>query len=103
MKPMTFWQEFNGRAGFIWVIAVTNPVVVTLYVMFLHNAPEPMMFWLVGMLLTVIVCVISALFMGAVIFSERRRRMADFKRQVMWNDVMPYDPRKSRPAATDAG
>jgi hypothetical protein len=96
IKPLSFWQEFCARSGFIGVVALTNPIFVTFYVMFLHNAPGGLQFWFVGLLLTAGICAISSLFMGMVVYAERRRRIDELKRQVMWHDLMPYDGKSSK-------
>jgi hypothetical protein len=103
MNFVSFWKEFNERAGFVWVVAVTNPIFVTIYVMFFHAAAGGMQFFVIGMLLTAAVCLIAGTFMALVIFAERRSRMIDLKRKAKWHDLMPYDPRATARSKAEAG
>jgi uncharacterized membrane protein YhaH (DUF805 family) len=98
MQHKSFLRELHERAGFIGIIALSNPVFITGYVMFVHQAPGGLQFWFIGMLLTGVVCLIAALFMGLVVAAERRRRFHDMARAAMWHDVMPYDPVKAKAA-----
>jgi hypothetical protein len=96
MKPKPFLREFWDRSSFIGVIALTNPILITGYVMFVHQAPSGLQFWFTGVLLTGAVCLVSALFMGLVVIAERRRRFHEMARAAMWHDAMPYDPVKAK-------
>ena len=96
MQQKSFFHELRERAGFIGVIALTNPLFITVYVMFVHQAAGGLQFWFTGILLTGVVCLIASLFMGLVVAAERRRRFHDRTRAAMWHDAMPYDPVKAK-------
>jgi uncharacterized membrane protein len=98
MQQKSFLRELRERAGFIGVIALSNPIFITGYVMYVHQAAGGLWFWFVGMLLTGVVCLISSVFMALVVAAERRRRFHDMARAAMWHDAMPYDPAKAREA-----
>jgi hypothetical protein len=65
-------------------------------VMFWHVGRGGLEFWLVGMGLTFIVCLIAGSFMFLVVMAERRRRFKAMRKNQMWEDVLPYDPRKAK-------
>jgi hypothetical protein len=92
----TFFQEWNHRAGFVAAIAVINPIILTAYVMFWHTGGPGFEFWLVGMGLTFMVCVIAGSFMLMVIVSDRRARARELRKKVMWEGVMPYNAAKAK-------
>jgi hypothetical protein len=94
----SFWREFRMRAGFVGVISITNPLLLTAYVLYGRAGAGAFDFWLIGMGLTLLVCVISSMFMLLVVFAERRRRFAAERKAAMWADVMPYDPAKAKAA-----
>ncbi len=98
MQDKRFLREWNERAGFVAAIAIINPLILTAYVMFWHRGGGAFEFWLVGMGLTLMVCIIAGAFMLAVILADRRRRARDFRRQQMWADAMPYDQARARAA-----
>jgi hypothetical protein len=102
MKFVSFWKEFNERAGFVWVVAITNPIFVLSYVMFFHEAAGGMQFLMIGFLLTAAVCIIAGGFMALVILVERHSRSVDIKRKAKWHDVMPYDPREAARLKSEA-
>jgi hypothetical protein len=95
VKSVSFWKEFNQRAGFVWVVGITNPIFITIYVMFFHPTAGGMQFFIVGLLLTAAVCLISGSFMSMVIMAERRRRATDARRKAQWHDLMPYNPQEA--------
>jgi hypothetical protein len=104
MKTQTFFQEFKERAGFVFAIAVINPLILTTYIMFWHKGSGALEFWLVGMGLTVLVCTAAGLFMTMVIATDRRRRFKALRRKDMWEGVMPYDAAKAKAEkAAEAG
>ncbi len=92
----SFWRELRTRAGFVGVIAITNPLLLTAYVLYGRTGAGAFDFWLIGMGLTLLVCMISSLFMLMVVFAERRRRFAAERKEAMWADVMPYDAAKAK-------
>jgi hypothetical protein len=92
----TLFREFRSRAGFVGVIAVTNPLLLTAYVLYGRPGVGALDFWLIGMALTVLVCAISSVFMLLVVIAERRRRFAAERKAAMWADVMPYDANKAK-------
>jgi hypothetical protein len=96
MQDKSFLKEWNERAGFVAGIAALNPIILTIYVMFQHRGPGALEFWLVGMGLTVFVCLIAGAFMLLVILNDRRRRQSAARREKMWADAMPYDAAKAR-------
>jgi hypothetical protein len=93
-KP--FIKEWNERAGFVGVIAVINPIIVTAYVIFWHRGGGGFEFWLVGLGLTFLVCITAGSFMLMVILSDRRKRARKLRNMAMWADAMPYDPAKAK-------
>ncbi len=103
MKPKSFFRELRERSGFIGIIALTNPLFITAYVLYFHKAGSALYFWVMGMVLTGVICLISVLFMGPVVFVERRRRMHEEARAAMWHDVMPYDPVKAKASRSLTG
>jgi hypothetical protein len=96
MDSPTFGQEWNHRAGFVAAIAVINPIILTGYVLFWHSGGPGFEFWLVGMGLTFMVCVIAGSFMLMVIVSDRRTRARELRKKAMWEGVMPYNPAKAK-------
>jgi hypothetical protein len=96
MRDKSFLKEWNERAGFILGIALINPLIVTAYVMFWHSGAGAFEFWLVGLGLTIVVCLISGSFMLLVILTDRRKRAQAVRRQQMWQDALPYDAAKAR-------
>jgi hypothetical protein len=99
---VSFWKEFNERAGFVWVVAITNPIFVITYVMFFHAAAGGMQFLAIGLILTAAVCLIAGTFMALVIFADRRSRKVALKRKAKWHDLMPYDPRETARLKSEA-
>jgi hypothetical protein len=96
MQDKSFIKEWNERAGFVAVIAILNPIILTAYVMFWHRGSGSLDFWLVGMGLTFIVCLCAGAFMLMVILTDRRKRGKAMRKQQMWEDVLPYDAAKAR-------
>jgi hypothetical protein len=100
----SFFQEWNDRAGFVAAIAVINPMILTAYVLFWHSGGPGFEFWLVGMGLTFMVCVIAGCFMLMVIVTDRRTRARELRKKLMWEGVMPYNPAKAKAEkAVEAG
>jgi hypothetical protein len=103
MDEKSFLKEWNERAGFVAAIAVINPIILTLYILFWHRGSNGLEFWLVGMGLTFIVCFGAGAFMLLVILADRRKRAKKRRHAEMWADVLPRNSR-NRPATTaDAG
>jgi uncharacterized membrane protein len=106
MQDKSFIKEWNERAGFVGAIAVINPIVLTAYVLFAHRGAA-LEFWLVGLGLTFIVCLIAGSFMLMVIVTDRRKRAKALRKQAMWEDVLPHDARRAKAgkdkAAAEAG
>jgi L-asparagine transporter-like permease len=96
MPEKSFIKEWNERAGFVAVVAVLNPIILTLYVMFQHRGAGALEFWLVGMGLTFVVCLVAGGFMLLVILTDRRKRARTMRKQQMWDEVLPYDAAKAR-------
>jgi hypothetical protein len=96
MQEKSFLKEWNERAGFVAVIAVLNPIILTAYVMFQHRGAGALEFWLVGMGLTLMLCLIAGSFMLMVILTDRRKRGRAARKQQMWEDVLPYNVVKER-------
>jgi hypothetical protein len=104
MSDKSFLKEWNERAGFVGAIAVINPIILTIYIMFWHRGGGALEFWLVGMGLTFIVCFCAATFMLLVISADRRRRAKLKRRKDMWEDVLPYDAARAKAEkAAEAG
>lgn len=107
MDDKSFIKEWNERAGFVAAIALINPIILTIYVMFWHRGGGAFEFWLVGLGLTFMVCVIAGSFMLMVILSDRRKRAKLFRKNQMWEGVLPYDARREKAkrdqAASEAG
>ena len=104
MNNPTFIQEWNQRAGFVAAIAVINPMILTGYVLFWHSGGPGFEFWLVGMGLTFMVCLIAGSFMLLVIVADRRTRARELRKKVMWEGVMPYNAAKAKAdKAAEAG
>ncbi len=104
MQNPSFVQEWNQRAGFVAAIAVINPLILTAYVLFWHPRGGGFEFWLIGMGLTFIVCLISGSFMLLVIIADRRKRARELRKKVMWEGVLPYDARRAKAEkASEAG
>jgi hypothetical protein len=100
MSELSFGKEWNKRAGFVAAIAVINPLIISIYVMFVHRGGGALEFWLVGLGLTFIVCLTAGSFMLMVILTDRRKRARALRKQAMWEDVLPYDP-KRKPTNSD--
>jgi hypothetical protein len=96
MQEKSFLKEWNERAGFVAVIAILNPLILTAYVMFQHRGSGALEFWLVGLGLTFIVCLAAGAFMLFVILTDRRKRGHAARKQQMWEDVLPYDAGRAR-------
>jgi hypothetical protein len=96
MQEKSFRKEWGERAGFIAGIALINPLVVTAYVMFWHRGTGGLEFWLVGLGLTLIVCLTAGSFMLMVILTDRRKRARVQRKEQMWKDALPYDAAKAR-------
>jgi L-asparagine transporter-like permease len=96
MQDKSFIKEWNERAGFVAAIAVINPLILTAYVMFWHRGAGALEFWLVGLGLTFIVCLIAGSFMLMVILTDRRKREKTMRKQQMWEGVMPYDAAREK-------
>jgi threonine/homoserine/homoserine lactone efflux protein len=90
-----FRVELREKAGFVGLIAVTNPVILTAYVMFLHPEGPSMQFWIIGMVLTAATCLIALAMMALIVRSDRRQRQRRVNRNDQWEDLLPYDPRKA--------
>jgi hypothetical protein len=99
MQDKSFIAEWNERAGFVAGIAIINPLIVTVYVLMFHRGGGALEFWLIGLGLTFIVCMIAGSFMLLVILADRRRRDAALRKQRMWEDALPYDPAKAKAAS----
>ena len=96
MQELSFIREWNQRAGFVAAIAVINPLILTAYVLFYYKGNGPVEFWLVGLGLTLLVCLIAGSFMLMVILADRRRRAHERRKQLMWEGVLPYDAVKEK-------
>jgi hypothetical protein len=104
MQNPTFIQEWNQRAGFVAAIGVINPVILTAYVLFWHSGGPGFEFWLIGMGLTFMVCLIAGAFMLMVIVADRRTRAHELRKKTMWEGVMPYNAAKAKAdKAAEAG
>jgi hypothetical protein len=85
-------------------IAVINPMILTAYVLFWHARGGGFEFWLIGMGLTFIVCLIAGSFMLLVILTDRRKRARDLRKKKMWEDVLPYNAARAKAdKAAEAG
>jgi Na+/H+ antiporter NhaC len=98
MTDMSFGKEWNDRAGFVAVIAVVNPIILTVYSLIWHRGAA-FEFWLIGMALTFAVCLIAGSFMLLVIITDRNKRFREAAKSQMWADALPYDPAKSKTRA----
>jgi hypothetical protein len=96
LQGISFIKEWNERAGFVAAIAVINPLILTAYVMFWHRGSGALEFWLVGLGLTFIVCLVAGSFMLMVILTDRRKREKRMRKDRMWEDVLPYDAARER-------
>jgi hypothetical protein len=104
MQDLPFIREWNQRAGFVGAIAIINPVILTAYVLFYHAGKSGLEFWLIGMGLTFIVCLVAGAFMLMVILADRRRRAKERRKKQMWEDVLPYNPARAKAEkAAEAG
>lgn len=107
MLDKPFIKEWNERAGFVAAIAVINPIILTAYVLFWHRGSGSLEFWLVGLGLTFIVCLVAGSFMLLVIVSDRRKRAKLLRKQRMWEDVLPFNAAREKAnkdkAAAEAG
>jgi hypothetical protein len=101
MQEISFGREWNQRAGFVAAIAVIYPVILTAYVMFYYKGNGLIEFWLVGMGLTLLVCLVVGSYMLIVILIDRRRRAEKRRRLRMWEKVLPYDAAKARARKAD--
>lgn len=90
MQELSFIREWNERAGFVAAIAMINPILITAHVLFYYKGPVPFDFWLIGIGLTMLVCLIVGLTMFIVILLDRKRRAEKRRKQLMWENVMPY-------------
>jgi hypothetical protein len=90
-----FRAELQEKAGFVGLIAVANPIILTIYVMFLHPEGPSMQFYLVGLLLTAATCLIALGMMALIVRADRRQRERRVSRGEQWEDLLPYDPRKA--------
>jgi hypothetical protein len=96
MNKVSLWSEYRERAGFVIAIGAINPVILTAYCLFWHTGSGAFDFWLVGICMTLAVCVVAGSFMLMVVMAERRRRFKTERKDKMWSDVMPYDPVKAK-------
>jgi hypothetical protein len=90
-----FRTELKEKAGFVGLIAVTNPLILMLYALFLLPEGPSLRFLLTGMLLTAITCLIALGMMAMIVKSDRRQRERRVNRGQQWEDLLPYDPRKA--------
>jgi hypothetical protein len=104
MQELSFVREWNQRAGFVGAIAIINPVILTAYVFFYYRGASMLEFWLIGMGLTFLVCLVAGAFMLMVILADRRKRAKVWRKKQMWEDVLPYNAAKARAEkAAEAG
>ena len=96
MDKVTLWSEFRERAGFVSAIGCINPIILTVYCLFWYSGNGAFDFWIVGLCMTLAVCVVAGSFMLMVVVAERRRRFKTARKDKMWSDVMPYDPVKAK-------
>lgn len=73
MSEQGFSREFRQHAGFVGVIAFSNPLILTYYTLFHRPGSGAFEFWAVGMLIIAAVCMISTVY---VFFRVRQLRKA---------------------------
>jgi threonine/homoserine/homoserine lactone efflux protein len=74
MTSPTFFEEFKSRAAFVAVIALSNPVILTFYVIFSRSGPGALEFWAAGMFLITVSCVICLMVVAMVLRADRAKR-----------------------------
>jgi hypothetical protein len=74
MNSPTFFDEFKQRAGFVGAIALSNPVILSFYVLISRSGPGALEFWAAGMVLIALTCIVSLIAVAMVVRAERRKR-----------------------------
>jgi hypothetical protein len=74
MASPTFFEEFKSRAAFVAVIALSNPVILTFYVIFSRSGPGALEFWAAGMFLITLSCILCLIGVAVVLRADRAKR-----------------------------
>ncbi|MGL5115550.1 MAG: hypothetical protein ACRC7C_09525 [Beijerinckiaceae bacterium] len=74
MTSPTFFEEFKTRSTFVAAIALSNPVILTFYVVYSRSGQGALEFWSVGMVLISITCLLCLAGVALVLRSDRNKR-----------------------------
>lgn len=100
MAFKSFGREYRERSGFVLWTLLVNTLMLSGYIMFAYSGQEPQLFWSVGMVLTVFICVVMAVVMIFVIKRDRRERRRKLMRESRLHEgdleLTADDARKAR-------
>jgi hypothetical protein len=91
-RRTSLWKEAEKNAGFIGLIALTNPIIITIYVLLAELETTRIKFWSVAMVLTFLVCGLSLGVLALMIRRERKAFSRKVGKTVMFEEAKPYDP-----------
>jgi type VI protein secretion system component VasK len=74
MAYKSFGREYRERSGFVMWILLVNTVMLSGYVFFAYKGDDAMLFWNVGMSITVFIAAICAVTMYLLVRRDRRQR-----------------------------
>ncbi len=91
MARQSFRAEFAARTSFITGLAVVNPLLLTVYVLFYREAGGGAEFWAIGTGMTLVLCAGAALIVYFQVLSDRKQRFRREAEAAKWRKIMPVD------------
>jgi hypothetical protein len=91
VAKQSFGSEFSARASFITGLAVVNPLLLTVYVMFYREGSGGAEFWAIGTGITFVLCAIAAIIVYFQVLSDRKDRFRREAEAAKWRKIMPTD------------
>jgi ABC-type nickel/cobalt efflux system permease component RcnA len=91
MAKQSFKSEFASRAAFITGLAIVNPLLLTVYVLFYREGSGGAEFWAIGTAITLALCAIAAIIVYFQVLSDRKQRFKREAEAAKWRKIMPAD------------
>jgi hypothetical protein len=95
-RRTSLWKDIERNAGYIGLIALTNPIIITIYVLFAELETSALHFWSVAMALTILICALSLAALALLMRQDRLRFSHKVGKVVMFEEAKPYDPAIAR-------
>jgi hypothetical protein len=91
MAKQSFKSEFASRAAFISGLAIVNPLLLTVYVMFYREGSGGAEFWAIGTGITLVLCAIGAIVVYFQVLADRKKRFKREAEAAKWRKIMPTE------------